>query len=495
MTIPAGSRAFSRRIRTEFVRAIRNASAASIAVVVSAHVASAQWTVTKLDPAGSTISNAFGTSGGQQVGFATVGGVDRASMWSGTAASWVDLHPAGSDFSFAWGTDGAQQVGFAAFQGGLVGHASLWSGTAASWVDLQPAGASYSDALGVAAGQQVGFADFGSTRRAGLWSGTAASWVDLGPSGSPLSEAKGTSGTTQVGYAQFGSTQRACLWSGTASSRVDLHPSGATSSTATGVSGNQQVGVATIGNVGRAGLWSGTAASWLDLHPTGATVSLALGTDGAHQVGCAEVGLRDRACLWSGTAASWEDLSLALPSSWRWTRATSVWNDGALLYVAGIGFNEASGHEEALLWSRPLAGPAAYCSAKTNSQGCVPTIASSGVPSASAGSGFVVSASNVLNHTTGILFYGKAQATAPFQGGTLCVATPVRRAGMRLSAGNPPPDDCSGVLALDFNAYVRNGADPALVVGAFVNAQWWYRDPSSPSTTGLSDALRFEIGP
>jgi hypothetical protein len=58
--------------------------------------AQGQWTVTNLNPAGATVSYAYAAGGGQQVGETLVGGVTRASLWSGTAASWVDLNPAGA---------------------------------------------------------------------------------------------------------------------------------------------------------------------------------------------------------------------------------------------------------------------------------------------------------------------------------------------------------------------------------------------------------------
>ena len=61
-------------------------------------------------------------------------GVSRASLWSGTAASWVDLHPTGTSSSYAWAIHEGWQVGYAQF--GTTDHASLWSGTAASWEDL-----------------------------------------------------------------------------------------------------------------------------------------------------------------------------------------------------------------------------------------------------------------------------------------------------------------------------------------------------------------------
>jgi hypothetical protein len=63
-----------------------------------------------------------------------VGDFTHASLWSGTAASWVDLSPPGSTDSYAYGSEDGQQVGYA-FIGGI-NRASLWDGTAASWFDL-----------------------------------------------------------------------------------------------------------------------------------------------------------------------------------------------------------------------------------------------------------------------------------------------------------------------------------------------------------------------
>lgn len=86
-------------------------------------------------------SDALASSGSQQAGHALVGGLTRASLWSGTAASWVDLTPAGSMQSIAYAASGSQQAGFADVGG--IDRASLWSSTADSWVDLHsflPAG-------------------------------------------------------------------------------------------------------------------------------------------------------------------------------------------------------------------------------------------------------------------------------------------------------------------------------------------------------------------
>jgi hypothetical protein len=53
--------------------------------------------------------------------------------------------------------------------------------------------------------------------------------------------------------------------------------------------------------------------------------------------------------------------------------------------------------------------------------------------------------------------------------------------------------DCSGAYSFNFStAYLNaNGLD----AGEVVYCQWWMRDPGSPSTTGLSNALNFTSCP
>jgi hypothetical protein len=138
-----------------------------------------------------------------------------------------------------------------------------------------------------------------------------------------------------------------------------------------------------------------------------------------------------------------------------------------------------------------------YCSAKVNSQGCVPTMQFHGAPSASLGAGsFTVSASSVLNNQLGRLVYGGGPASTPFQGGTLCVGPPIVRAPGQMSGGNAPPLDCSGTYSFDMGAWIASGVDPRLVPGATVCAQFWSRDAHAPiHPIGLTDAVRFTIGP
>jgi hypothetical protein len=148
--------------------------------------------------------------------------------------------------------------------------------------------------------------------------------------------------------------------------------------------------------------------------------------------------------------------------------------------------------------------PQGYCTAKVNSLGCTPITAFTGLSSASAAGGFVVRASNVRNHKNGLLFYGvSGAASLPFQGGTLCVQTPIRRTPAVNSNGAPAPaNDCSGMYTLDLNAFATGslGGTPLpalLVAGTQVHCQWWGRDPgfAAPDNTMLSSAIRYRVLP
>jgi hypothetical protein len=150
----------------------------------------------------------------------------------------------------------------------------------------------------------------------------------------------------------------------------------------------------------------------------------------------------------------------------------------------------------------PCTAPASYCDAKVNSLGCLPNISSSGIPSATATSGFVIRGSNVRNQKSGLLLYGvNGGASAPFHGGTLCVASPVKRTPGTSSGGLPPPfNDCSGIYSLDMNAFshglLGGGPLPELtVVGTRVHCQWWGRDPGfpSPDDVTLTDGLQYAV--
>lgn len=267
---------------------------------------------------GANGSRAFGISGGQQVGWAyTVDLRVHALLWNGTASSVVDLHPSWLAESQAFATSGEQQVGRGSgpttgtVRGFQASHALLWRGSAASVVDLHPSGFTYSEAVGVSGGQQVGDAHIirplesvalprlSDIIHALLWRGSAASVVDLNPSGFTDSEAHGISGGEIVGWGDVIAPDdtgilHALLWHGTATNVVDLHPRGFDSSEANGTNGTEQVGwglscwsgggeLRACATAARhALLWYGSAATVVDLHaflPSDFVQSEALGID------------------------------------------------------------------------------------------------------------------------------------------------------------------------------------------------------------------------
>ena len=150
----------------------------------------------------------------------------------------------------------------------------------------------------------------------------------------------------------------------------------------------------------------------------------------------------------------------------------------------------AGGLEGAFLLS--FSGISPYCTAKLNSLGEAPWLSWSGTPSAAAGSGFVITAHDVVPAMPGILFYGTSGAAAiPLQNALLCVSPPITRLGLLVSG--PPP----ATYAMDFNTVVAQGNDPALVAGATVHAQFWSRDTGLPPPfpTGLTGGLLFTLQP
>ncbi|MGA2582381.1 MAG: PEP-CTERM sorting domain-containing protein [Tepidisphaeraceae bacterium] len=312
-----------------------------------------------------------GAFAGQTIGsgFTTMG-VQSALLWN-AAGSAAALGPTGYMYAEANGTDGPQQVGDAYTASQLRSdHALLWSGTAASVVDLTPTNASLeitdSVAYGVSGGQQVGYGWGGDgisqvANQALLWTGSAASAVDLGPG-----IAYGTDGTQQVGESANGAT----LWTDTAASVVSLNPTnpslGITGSVAYGVGGNQQVGYgfgSGTGNADHALLWTGTAASAVDLNPTsdGFADTFASDTNGSVQVGDgygSATGDQDNALAWTGSSDSFINLQTLLPAgiTWEQSKAYTVDSSGN---VYGIAIGMAGGvyNYYAVEWS-PVPEPA-----------------------------------------------------------------------------------------------------------------------------------------
>lgn len=135
-----------------------------------------------------------------------------------------------------------------------------------------------------------------------------------------------------------------------------------------------------------------------------------------------------------------------------------------------------------------------YCTAKLTSLGCTPAISGAGTPSASAGSGFLVSTGPVPGANIGIYFYSKTGINnAAFQGGILCLGGQVTRTPGQSSGGTLGV--CDGAYGIDFNTFVAGGSDVGLVSGTLVFLQTWFRDPPASFGSGLSNALKFELLP
>lgn len=135
-----------------------------------------------------------------------------------------------------------------------------------------------------------------------------------------------------------------------------------------------------------------------------------------------------------------------------------------------------------------------YCTAQTNSLGCVPSIGFAGTPSLTCPLVFEVTASDVMNQQTGLLFYGLLSTAVPFSGGTLCVAPPWRRTPVQFSGGSQFPADCTGSFSFGFNAWIQAGNEPNLTFGSRVYGQYWSRDPGAPAGTHLTNALVWTVG-
>ncbi|MCC7014682.1 MAG: hypothetical protein IT454_19125 [Planctomycetes bacterium] len=467
----------------------------------------AQWTYTRLHPAAALSSVGERGDASQQVGSVSMApGAEHAARWSGSASSWVDLHPTGFTSSRCTDIDGARQVGSVTTPS--TEFAALWNGSAGTFVNLHPPGpATFSRVWGAGGGAQVGFIDKGNFNAdACMWSGSAASFVNLAPPGSTFSVARDAAGGQQVGQVHFGGVVHAAIWAGSAASFVDIHPtSGFNITQAIGTDGVQQVGrgVNTAAQT-RACLWSGSASSFVDLTPVVASSAEALAVDSGVQVGWFNFPFQaQHACLWRGNAASMVNLHDALPSNYSYSIATSVWQAGGRTWVLGSARNPLTGQNEAVLWWSLKYET--YCTGKLNSLGCTPAISSTGfAASATSSSFFFLRATALRNQTSGLLFYGAAgRASAPFAGGTMCVASP-RLRGVTLQSGgsNSPAVDCSGVFTMDLHGF-RSGAlggSPAAFLalpGTLVDFQFWGRDPgfTPPNNVQLSNALEIEIGP
>lgn len=127
---------------------------------------------------------------------------------------------------------------------------------------------------------------------------------------------------------------------------------------------------------------------------------------------------------------------------------------------------------------------------------CIPTLDYRGFASLSSPEPFWVRQFGSPTLSFAIFFYGiGAPATIPGAFGTICVGGPYQRLAPVPSGGNLADGPCVGRFEIDFNAYLRTGADPAIVVGSNVIGHFWYRYGLAPGNAAFSQAIEMPVCP
>ena len=140
------------------------------------------------------------------------------------------------------------------------------------------------------------------------------------------------------------------------------------------------------------------------------------------------------------------------------------------------GFTSTNGFQ--IVGQGACAAPTTYCTAKTTSSGCVPTIGFTGTPTPAGN--LTATCTQVEANQLGVLFYGQTgPAAIPFQGGTLCVNPPVIRF---------PPQPSGGAAACS-GTYSQSLSSLTGTPGLTFHSQFWFRDPGAATGTGLSNGL------
>ncbi|MEZ6015400.1 MAG: hypothetical protein R3F49_09825 [Planctomycetota bacterium] len=139
--------------------------------------------------------------------------------------------------------------------------------------------------------------------------------------------------------------------------------------------------------------------------------------------------------------------------------------------------------------------PNVFC-AQTAYPPCTPSFEYRGFASLSSLDPFWLRLQDSPTLSFAIFFYGIGQPiSTPGAFGTLCVAGPFQRLAPIASGGNVAEGPCAGRFELDFNSYLRSGADPAIVVGSNVIGHFWYRYSGAPGNAAFSQAIEMPVCP
>ncbi|MDQ2986040.1 MAG: hypothetical protein M3R13_04885 [Armatimonadota bacterium] len=257
----------------------------------------------------------------------------------------LDIHPAGYETSVAYCAFGGVQGGWAKLNG--YARAGIWTGTSASWIDLHPAKATESTIQDMHDGWAAGYTgEYDVSSRAHAWFGTTQQ-LDLHPVSAETSVADATFAGRHGGSYNAGSGNRACIFDVDPKSITTVHPPQALQSAIRGMYEEVQVGwVELEPNRRRAAMWSGSAASWIDLHPGPfQETSVAYSAIDGIQVGK----YRDQAAVWNGSAQSHEGLHGFLDPSYVKSDAWTVSRQGDRMIVGGDAWT-SSNILEPFLW-------------------------------------------------------------------------------------------------------------------------------------------------
>lgn len=202
--------------------------------------------------------------------------------------------------------------------------------------------------------------------------------------------------------------------------------------------------------------------------------------------------------LWTGAIRVASVDSGGNPTNF-FSQAPSISADGTVVAFmsTGVGLVPGPTTVHAQLYTHSLVGcpfPEIYCTAsQTSLPGC--TMELEFVHSANLGwaSDFELSTTapggGLAIAIVGV--HGQASIPAGTQGGLVCVQPPFLRTPPKVGGGSPQL--CNALYEFSLADFV--GASPEVVVGNYVHAQVWARDPASADGFALSDALRFVVCP
>jgi len=181
---------------------------------------------------------------------------------------------------------------------------------------------------------------------------------------------------------------------------------------------------------------------------------------------------------------------------------TGIGSGELLVKKGGISVNKALSNSLAYELSNWVCTgfPTSYCTAGISTNFCVPSMSATGLPNASATSGFALHCANLEGNRSALVFYGvSGRAAFPWWNGSssfLCVKSPTQRLSLVNTGGSTGL--CNGAVDVDWLAYMAatpSALGAPLAPGLVVNAQCWYRDPPAPNSTNLSDAIEFSVCP